>query len=52
VSESDQLVWRVRSNGNEVWYLLARDEGHGFAKKANRDAYLETAAAFLQQMAH
>ena len=52
VSESDQLVWRVRSNGNEVWYLLAKDEGHGFAKKANRDAYLETAAAFLQKMAH
>jgi dipeptidyl aminopeptidase/acylaminoacyl peptidase len=51
VSESDQLVWRVRTGGNEVWYLLARDEGHGFAKKANRDAYLETAASFLQKMA-
>ncbi|MBS0580317.1 MAG: S9 family peptidase [Proteobacteria bacterium] len=51
VSESDQLVWRVRTGGNEVWYLLARDEGHGFARKANRDAYLETAAMFLQKMA-
>jgi dipeptidyl aminopeptidase/acylaminoacyl peptidase len=51
VSESDQLVYRVRSNGTEVWYLLAKDEGHGFARKANRDAYLETAASFLQKMA-
>ncbi len=51
VSESDQLVWRVRANGSEVWYLLARDEGHGFARMANRDAYLETAASFLQKMA-
>ena len=52
VSESDQLVWRVRTGGNEVWYLLAKDEGHGFAKKANRDAYLETAASFLEKLAH
>jgi dipeptidyl aminopeptidase/acylaminoacyl peptidase len=51
VSESDQLVWRVRSNGSEVWYLLAKDEGHGFARKANRDVYLETVASFLQKLA-
>ena len=52
VSESDQLVWRVRSSGGEVWYLLAKDEGHGFAKKTNRDEYLLTAASFLQRLAH
>jgi dipeptidyl aminopeptidase/acylaminoacyl peptidase len=52
LSESEQLVWRVRSAGGEVWYLVARDEGHGFAKKANRDAYLLTAASFLQKLAH
>lgn len=51
LSESEQLVWRVRSAGGEVWYLVAKDEGHGFAKKVNRDAYLETAAAFLQRLA-
>src|SRR5262249_62380262 len=27
-SESEQLVWRVRAAGGEVWYLLAKDEGH------------------------
>ncbi len=51
VSESDQLVYRVRTDGSEVWYLLAKDEGHGFTKKPNSDAYLETAASFLQKMA-
>jgi dipeptidyl aminopeptidase/acylaminoacyl peptidase len=52
VSESEQLVWRARAAGGEVWYLLAKDEGHGFRKKANRDAYLESAATFLQKLAH
>ncbi|HVN43735.1 MAG TPA: prolyl oligopeptidase family serine peptidase [Steroidobacteraceae bacterium] len=52
ISESEQLVWRVRSGGGEVWYLVAKDEGHGFLKKANRDEYLLTAASFLQKMAH
>lgn len=51
VSESEQLVWRVRANGGEVWYLVARDEGHGFRKKSNRDEYLLTAAGFLQKLA-
>jgi dipeptidyl aminopeptidase/acylaminoacyl peptidase len=49
-SESEQLVWRVRAAGGDVWYLVAKDEGHGFRKKVNRDAYLETAAAFLQRL--
>jgi dipeptidyl aminopeptidase/acylaminoacyl peptidase len=51
ISESEQLVWRVRSSGGEVWYLVAKDEGHGFLKKANRDEYLLTAASFLQKLA-
>jgi dipeptidyl aminopeptidase/acylaminoacyl peptidase len=50
-SESEQLVWRVRAAGGEVWYLVAKDEGHGFRKKANEDAYLQTAAAFLNRLA-
>ena len=52
ISESEQLVWRVRSGGGEVWYLVAKDEGHGFLKKPNRDEYLLTAATFLQRLAH
>jgi dipeptidyl aminopeptidase/acylaminoacyl peptidase len=49
-SESEQLVWRLRGNGGEVWYLAARDEGHGFRKKANVDAYLLTVSQFLRRL--
>jgi hypothetical protein len=35
-----------------VWYLVAKDEGHGFRRQANHEAYLQTAAAFLQKLAH
>jgi dipeptidyl aminopeptidase/acylaminoacyl peptidase len=50
-SESEQMVAAIRANGGEVWYLAARDEGHGFRKKANRDFYLKTLAMFLQHLA-
>jgi dipeptidyl aminopeptidase/acylaminoacyl peptidase len=47
VAEAEQLVYRVRSKGVDVWYLQAGDEGHGFRKKSNRDAYYRTFAQFL-----
>jgi len=50
-SESEQMVAQVRANGGEVWYLAAKDEGHGFRKKTNRDFYLKTAATFLEKLA-
>jgi dipeptidyl aminopeptidase/acylaminoacyl peptidase len=36
-SESEQMADVVRKNKTPVWYLLAKDEGHGFRKKKNRD---------------
>jgi dipeptidyl aminopeptidase/acylaminoacyl peptidase len=36
-SESEQMVEIVRKNQTPVWYLLGKDEGHGFRKKKNRD---------------
>jgi dipeptidyl aminopeptidase/acylaminoacyl peptidase len=36
-SESDQIVAAVASHGTPVWYLVAADEGHGYAKKSNAD---------------
>jgi dipeptidyl aminopeptidase/acylaminoacyl peptidase len=47
LSEAEQIVNRVRAKGGEVWYLQAADEGHGFRKKQNRDAYYRTFAQFL-----
>jgi dipeptidyl aminopeptidase/acylaminoacyl peptidase len=49
-SESEQLVAKIREQGGEVWYLAAKDEGHGFRKKANRDFYLKTAVTFMERL--
>ena len=48
-SESEQIVKAVREKGREVWYLLALDEGHGFAKKENRDLATAAIAHFLEK---
>ena len=37
LSESDQIVAKVKANGVPVWYLVGKDEGHGFQKKSNTD---------------
>jgi dipeptidyl aminopeptidase/acylaminoacyl peptidase len=50
ISEADQIVARVRANGGDVWYMVAKDEGHGFAKKVNRDAQREAETLFFQKI--
>jgi dipeptidyl aminopeptidase/acylaminoacyl peptidase len=47
LSEAELIVNKLRAKGGTVWYLLAADEGHGYQKKQNRDAYLKTFAQFL-----
>lgn len=37
LSEAEQMVKAIRAAGGKVWYLMAQDEGHGFAKKRNAD---------------
>ena len=49
VGESEQMLEVMRRNGQNVWYLMARDEGHGFRKKINRDYYLNSTAMFFEQ---
>jgi dipeptidyl aminopeptidase/acylaminoacyl peptidase len=48
-SESQQMVAKIRARGGEVWYLAARDEGHGFRKKTNRDFYQKAIVTFLEK---
>lgn len=48
-SEAEQIVSKVRANKGEVWYLLAKDEGHGFAKKGNREFYQAAAVSFIRK---
>jgi dipeptidyl aminopeptidase/acylaminoacyl peptidase len=49
VTESEQMVDVIRENGGTVWYLLAKDEGHGFQKKTNRDYYSAAVVLFLEE---
>src|SRR4029079_3139641 len=37
VTESDQIVAAVKRKQVPVWYVVAKDEGHGFRKKSNTD---------------
>ncbi|NHF58171.1 S9 family peptidase [Flavobacteriaceae bacterium TP-CH-4] len=48
-SESEQMVQSIRENEGAVWYMLAKDEGHGFRKKDNRDRMTEAIALFLKE---
>jgi len=49
LSEAEQIVAKLRAEGREVWYMLAADEGHGFQKKANRDAFTAAATLFFER---
>jgi dipeptidyl aminopeptidase/acylaminoacyl peptidase len=46
-AESDQLVVALRENKRPVEYLIAPDEGHGFAGKENRLAMFAAMERFL-----
>ncbi|MCA9436113.1 MAG: prolyl oligopeptidase family serine peptidase, partial [Candidatus Omnitrophica bacterium] len=48
-SEAEQMVEAIRGNGGTAWYLLAKDEGHGFSKKTNADYYYNAVALFLEK---
>ena len=49
LSEADQIVEAVRGNGGDVWYLVFKDEGHGFAKKTNADYFGAASMLFWQK---
>ena len=49
LSESEQMVKAVRAGGTKVWYLMAADEGHGFAKKKNADILFLSSILFFRE---
>ena len=49
LSESEQMVRAIRDHGGKVWYLMAKDEGHGFAKKKNIDFQFLATILFLKE---
>ncbi|MCL6501886.1 MAG: S9 family peptidase [Pirellulales bacterium] len=48
-SEAQQIAEVVRAQGRPVWTVYAENEGHGFAKKDNRDYLTAVIAMFLRQ---
>jgi dipeptidyl aminopeptidase/acylaminoacyl peptidase len=49
LSEAEQMVKAVRAQGQTCAYLMAKDEGHGFAKKPNADFQFLSTIQFLQE---
>jgi dipeptidyl aminopeptidase/acylaminoacyl peptidase len=48
-TEAVQMADTIRKNGGAVWYLEAKDEGHGFRKKDNRDYQFYATVLFIQK---
>lgn len=49
LGETEQIVDAVRSGGNPVWTMVARNEGHGFRRKENRDLFIQLTVLFLEE---
>jgi len=47
--EGEQMVAAMKKNGRPVWWLVAKDEGHGFVKRKNQDYLFYATVAFIQQ---
>ncbi len=49
VTEAEQIVAALRDRGQPVWYMNALNEGHGYRKKENRDAYQQAVVLFFER---
>ncbi|MGC2697435.1 MAG: prolyl oligopeptidase family serine peptidase [Candidatus Angelobacter sp.] len=48
-SESRQMLDKLKNNGIQTWFLMANDEGHGYAKKKNQDFLFYSTIMFVRQ---
>ena len=49
VTEATQMRDKLKAQGNTVWYLEAKNEGHGFRKKENIDFQRLAVIQFMQE---
>ncbi len=47
--ESEQIYRALNTQGNEAWYILAKDEGHGFNKYKNFMLQKQLIVSFLKK---
>lgn len=43
------MIAALRKNGTPAWYLMAKDEGHGFVKEKNSDFQFYATILFMKQ---
>jgi dipeptidyl aminopeptidase/acylaminoacyl peptidase len=48
-TESMQMKEKILQNGGVVWFLMAKDEGHGFRKKNNVDFQFFSTIEFIKE---
>ncbi len=48
-TEAAQMAEKIRQNNGVVWYLEAKDEGHGFRKKNNIDFQRNATILFMKK---
>lgn len=48
-SEADQIVAALKAQNTPVWYLVGKNEGHGFSKKQNADFQFYATVMFVEK---
>ncbi len=48
-SESRQILDKLNAQGTPTWFMMANDEGHGYAKKKNQDFLFDTEVMFIRR---
>ncbi|MGZ5042588.1 MAG: prolyl oligopeptidase family serine peptidase [Usitatibacter sp.] len=48
-TEAEQIVATLKKRGTPAWFILAKDEGHGFAKKPNADYQFYATVEFARE---
>jgi dipeptidyl aminopeptidase/acylaminoacyl peptidase len=49
VRESEQIVAAIRKNGQPVWTIMAKNEGHEFTRRENREYVQYAELMFLER---
>lgn len=47
-TESRQMLDKLKNSGTPTWFLIANDEGHGYAKKKNQDFQFYATVMFVK----
>ena len=48
-SESRQILDKLNAQGTPTWFMMANDEGPGYAKKKNQDFLFDAEVMFIRK---